>query len=141
MSRAGRIKFGTDDANLNALRINLPIRAMLVFDNLTNKIKKEYPQLKHATGSWYVNYGFNKKVIFFKVEPAPQHSCVYIAVHDEDYPQLTEDSKLHVLLKPPPGLQPGNWKQQAIVKDNSDLRWAYNLIDEIYNLVIKRYYM
>ncbi|AGL01691.1 hypothetical protein [Desulfoscipio gibsoniae] len=139
MLRAGRIEFDTDDANLNALRINLPTKAMLVFDNLTNNIKKEYPQLKRATGSWYINYGINKRVIFFKVEPAPQHSCVYIAVHDEDYPQLTEESRLHVLLKPP-GLQPGNWKRQATVKDNSDLRWAYRLIEEIYNLVMRRYY-
>jgi len=60
---------------------------MFVFDNLTNHVKKEYPQLKRATGSWYINYGFNKQVIFFKMEPHPQHNCVYIAVHDEDYPQ------------------------------------------------------
>jgi len=140
MSRTGRIKFDINDANFNALRIDLPTKAMLVFDNLTNHIKKEYPQLKRATGSWYINYGINKKVIFFKVEPAPQNSCVYIAVHDEDYPQLIEELRLHVLLKPL-GLQHGNWKRQATVENNSDLKWAYKLIDEIYNLVMKRYYM
>lgn len=139
MSRSGRIKFDTDDTNFNALRINLPGKVMLLLDNLANYIKKEYPQLKRATGSWYINYGFNKQVIFFKIEPHPQHKCVYIAVHDEDYPQLTNESCSHVFLKPP-GLQPGNWKRQAKVENNSDLKWACKHISEIYYLVNKRYY-
>jgi hypothetical protein len=139
MSRYGRINFDINDADFNAFRIALPNQVIRIFDNITYHIKKNYPELKRATGSWYINYGFNKRVIFFKIEPDPQNNCVYIAVHDDDYPQLTKESRTYVLLKPP-GLQPGNWQRQATVKSNSDLKWAYKLLNEIYNIVMKRYY-
>ncbi len=82
MSRYGRIDFDIDDANFNAFRITLPNEVTRIFDNITYHIKKNYPKLKRATGSWYINYGFNKRVIFFKIEPDSQNNCVHIAVHD-----------------------------------------------------------
>ncbi|MTI84023.1 MAG: hypothetical protein FH756_08960 [Firmicutes bacterium] len=141
MSRYGRIDFDIDDADFNAFRITLPNEVIRIFDNITYHIKKNYPELKRATGSWYINYGFNKRVIFFKIEPDPKNNCVYIAVHDEDHFHLTEEVRVHVLLKPGTDpLKPGNWKRQATVKNNSDLKWAYKLLNEIYNIVMKRYY-
>ncbi|MCF8009865.1 MAG: hypothetical protein K9L17_03515 [Clostridiales bacterium] len=135
MSRSGRIDFDTDDTNFNGLRFTLLGKVVPIFDDITYYIKKNYPELKCATGSWYINYGFDKKIIFFKIEPAPKNNCIYIAVHDEDHSQLTEETRQHVLLKPGSDpLKPGNWKRQATIKTNSDMKWAYKLIDEIYNL-------
>ncbi|TYO95514.1 hypothetical protein LX24_01475 [Desulfallas thermosapovorans DSM 6562] len=65
MSRPGGINFDTDDANFNVLRINLSNKTAFLLENITNYVKKKYPQLNRATGSWYINYGFDKRIIFF----------------------------------------------------------------------------
>lgn len=139
--RSGRINIDNNDDKFNKLNGKLNSKTALLFDHLTNYIKSNYPQLKRATGSWYINYCLQLDIAFFKIEPHSSSKCVYIAVHNEDYPLLSKQLQDFVQEKPKSNFHNhGNWKYQAQVKNDSDLKRSHQLLQELHDLVQDRYY-
>lgn len=140
MTRFGRIDIDTNDIKFNSLRDKLTHRITPLFNDITSHIKRNFPLLKRATGSWYINFCIDKSVIFFKVDPRKKEECIYISVCDEDFTALSKDLQLYVQLKPDTDpFKPGSFKRQAKISSVSDLKWAYKLFFEIYSMVMKRY--
>lgn len=145
--RAGRIELDNSDNNnrfkilKGAIRLNIKP----IFDKLHDFIIR-FPDLKSATGMWYINYCIEKRVIFFKVEPTPnkdkpyEKEGIYISVCDEDYDILQQNLQKYVLPKPPGRSKHGNWKRHAVIRTTDDLGWACKLVEEIYRIVKRKRY-
>jgi hypothetical protein len=146
MVRYGIINFDYIDnyKRFEDLRADIKPRILSIFDRLNDYVKNEL-NLDSATGSWYINYSKNKKIIFFKIEPVPNKDKrhdkegIYISICNEDYTLLPKDLRSYVQKKPHGERKPGNWEWHSIIKDMEDYDWACQLCKQISDIVLSRY--
>lgn len=150
MQRWGRIELDSVDNNKRFDKLNSKIKPKIVpiFNKLQEFIETQ-TELKSATGSWYINYCFDKRIIFFKIEPVPNsdkpndEEGIYISICNEDYDyfSLTQlDLQKYVLPKRISHRKHGNWEYQATIKSIEDIDWACRLCGELYNIINNKYY-
>lgn len=139
-----KIAIDTDNERFVKLRRKLwkkAPNAVHFFDYINSYIEEHLPDLKRGTGDWYINYyypKYGKKYVAFKIDSKQDGcstECLNIAIYDEDYKNnLPKELTKHIYLKPSGFHNHGKFPYQASITSDSDLEWAYKLLDEIYRI-------
>lgn len=142
----GRIQVDTNNGKYDKLRAkfeSIAPNAVDLFDQINNYVKDNMPELKRATGDWYINYyypKYGKKYVVFKVDSKQDGcniDCLHIALYYKDVENYLSDQEVidfNISEKPDGSHEHGKLPYQATFTDKSELKMAYLLLEKIFSI-------